>query len=313
MVAELLPPEPDGRLPPGRAPLAGVRHRARPAPRSLGPGRSGYTVAAPPTDIDGEPADRSPAASPVRRRLRPADAVTDRLARPPRPSAGRPPPPADPTSSTARSDHHDRTVTRAAAVSASAPAPAAPASPAPPSSAPVLGARSARPAPRPRRRPAGGRATRKKQVHLVGTDGWVSMPADAPADPPFFPDSLAPSAFNTYVFGFRDVTGHDARRRWRPSAARPRSARRCSSFDEEDDVYHHADQPRPAAAARPLRRAHAALARLRQRDPAVRRRARAVAGRAGRAATSPTSTGPTTPARTCTTATSRTWSTCRWA
>ena len=44
-------------------------------------------------------------------------------------------------------------------------------------------------------------------MHLVGTDGWVSMPAAAPADPPFFPDSYAPSPFNTYVFGFRDATG----------------------------------------------------------------------------------------------------------
>src|SRR5947209_7479758 len=46
-----------------------------------------------------------------------------------------------------------------------------------------------------------------KQLHLVGTDGWVAMPGNAPADPPFFPDSLAPAPFNTYVFGFRDVTG----------------------------------------------------------------------------------------------------------
>src|SRR6476619_1610707 len=45
-----------------------------------------------------------------------------------------------------------------------------------------------------------------KRLHLAGTDGWVSMPADAPQDLPFFPDPLAPSPFNTYVFGFRDVT-----------------------------------------------------------------------------------------------------------
>ncbi|MDT4902062.1 MAG: hypothetical protein QOH52_78, partial [Pseudonocardiales bacterium] len=32
----------------------------------------------------------------------------------------------------------------------------------------------------------------KKTLHLAGTDGWVAMPASAPADPPFFPDSLAP-------------------------------------------------------------------------------------------------------------------------
>ena len=47
-------------------------------------------------------------------------------------------------------------------------------------------------------------------MHLVGTDGWVSMPSAAPADPPFFPDALAPNPFNTYAFGFRDATGLDA-------------------------------------------------------------------------------------------------------
>ncbi|MDQ2757251.1 MAG: multicopper oxidase domain-containing protein [Actinomycetota bacterium] len=53
-----------------------------------------------------------------------------------------------------------------------------------------------------------GPAGTKKKVHLVGTDGWVQMPKDAPPDPPFFPDSLAPAGgFNTYVFGFRDATG----------------------------------------------------------------------------------------------------------
>src|SRR6476659_3218962 len=45
-----------------------------------------------------------------------------------------------------------------------------------------------------------------KSVHLAGTDGWVSMPAGSPADLPFYPDSLAPPGFDTYVFGFRDVT-----------------------------------------------------------------------------------------------------------
>ncbi len=50
----------------------------------------------------------------------------------------------------------------------------------------------------------------KKTVHLVGTDGWVRMPPSAPPDLPFFPDPLAPSGFNTYVFGFRDATGLDA-------------------------------------------------------------------------------------------------------
>ena len=67
----------------------------------------------------------------------------------------------------------------------------------------------------------------QKSVHLVGTDGWVSMPQGAPADPPFFPDSLAPDPFNTYVFGFRNVTGLTPTRSPR-SGARPRSAPRCS-------------------------------------------------------------------------------------
>jgi plastocyanin len=43
-----------------------------------------------------------------------------------------------------------------------------------------------------------------KLVHLAATDGWVSMPGTT-ARPPFWPDSLAPSPFDTYVFGFRDV------------------------------------------------------------------------------------------------------------
>ena len=75
----------------------------------------------------------------------------------------------------------------------------------------------------------------KKQVHLVGTDGWVSMPQNAPADPPFFPDSLAPNGFNTYVFGFRDVTGMTstqvAAQRGKAQISAP-----MMSFDEEDDV-----------------------------------------------------------------------------
>src|SRR6185312_9693125 len=67
------------------------------------------------------------------------------------------------------------------------------------------------------------------------TDGWVSMPTDAPADLPFFPDSLAPSPFNTYVFGFRDVTGMSstqvAAQRGKAQISAPMMA-----FDEEDDV-----------------------------------------------------------------------------
>ncbi|HZC52537.1 MAG TPA: multicopper oxidase domain-containing protein [Mycobacterium sp.] len=75
-----------------------------------------------------------------------------------------------------------------------------------------------------------------KRLHLVGTDGWVAMPDDAPADPPFFPDALAPSPFNTYVFGFRDVTNltatQVAAQRGKAQISAPMLA-----FDEEDDIY----------------------------------------------------------------------------
>jgi FtsP/CotA-like multicopper oxidase with cupredoxin domain len=43
------------------------------------------------------------------------------------------------------------------------------------------------------------------RVHLAATDGWVSMPGTT-ARPPFWPDPMAPTPFDTYVFGFRDVT-----------------------------------------------------------------------------------------------------------
>jgi FtsP/CotA-like multicopper oxidase with cupredoxin domain len=76
----------------------------------------------------------------------------------------------------------------------------------------------------------------QKKLHLAGTDGWVSMPADAPADLPFFPDSLAPNPFNTYVFGFRDVTGMTssqvAAQRGKAQISAP-----ILAFDEEDDIY----------------------------------------------------------------------------
>ena len=75
----------------------------------------------------------------------------------------------------------------------------------------------------------------QKQVHLAGTDGWVSMPQGAPADPPFFPDPLAPAGFNTYVFGFRNVTGMTS-----TQVAAQRGHAQISapmlSFDQEDDV-----------------------------------------------------------------------------
>ena len=84
-----------------------------------------------------------------------------------------------------------------------------------------------------------------KTVHLAGTDGWVSMPAGSPPDLPFYPDSLAPDLLDTYVFGFRDVTGFSdaqvAATRGKAQISAPMLA-----FDEGDDVTHHPDEPRPA-------------------------------------------------------------------
>jgi FtsP/CotA-like multicopper oxidase with cupredoxin domain len=75
----------------------------------------------------------------------------------------------------------------------------------------------------------------RKTVHLAGTDGWVSMPAGSPPDLPFYPDSLAPSPFDTYVFGFRDVTGFSdaqvAATRGKAQISAPMLA-----FDEGDDI-----------------------------------------------------------------------------
>ncbi|MCX6521105.1 MAG: multicopper oxidase domain-containing protein [Actinobacteria bacterium] len=48
-----------------------------------------------------------------------------------------------------------------------------------------------------------------RQVALAVTDGWVGMPQGLPAIAPYFPDTLAPEHLDTYVFGFRDVTGLD--------------------------------------------------------------------------------------------------------
>jgi FtsP/CotA-like multicopper oxidase with cupredoxin domain len=46
----------------------------------------------------------------------------------------------------------------------------------------------------------------EQQLHLAATDGWVSMPGTAPKIKPFWPDPYAPDGYNTYVFGFRNVT-----------------------------------------------------------------------------------------------------------
>jgi len=76
-----------------------------------------------------------------------------------------------------------------------------------------------------------------KKMHLVGTDGWVSMPTNAPADPPFFPDSLAPKGFDTYVFGFRDVTALTSAAQVAAQRGKAQISAPMLSFDEEDDIY----------------------------------------------------------------------------
>jgi FtsP/CotA-like multicopper oxidase with cupredoxin domain len=85
---------------------------------------------------------------------------------------------------------------------------------------------------------AGGTVQRR---HLVGTDGWVSMPAGSPADLPFFPDSLAPSNADTYVFGFRDVSDTPAHTWTADEVAAVRGHAQISAptlvFDEEDEVF----------------------------------------------------------------------------
>jgi FtsP/CotA-like multicopper oxidase with cupredoxin domain len=43
-------------------------------------------------------------------------------------------------------------------------------------------------------------------LFFAGTDGWFWLP-DSPNLDPWFPDTLAPEPFNTYIFGFRNVTG----------------------------------------------------------------------------------------------------------
>jgi FtsP/CotA-like multicopper oxidase with cupredoxin domain len=48
--------------------------------------------------------------------------------------------------------------------------------------------------------------TAAPNLHMVGTDGWIYLPADAIV-PPYHPDDMAPAPYNDYIFGFRDVTG----------------------------------------------------------------------------------------------------------
>ncbi len=48
-------------------------------------------------------------------------------------------------------------------------------------------------------------------LYIAGTDGWIYLPPNPSITSPkfgkVFPDSLAPAPYNTYIFGFRNVTG----------------------------------------------------------------------------------------------------------
>ncbi|MDZ4718392.1 MAG: multicopper oxidase domain-containing protein [Roseiflexaceae bacterium] len=46
-------------------------------------------------------------------------------------------------------------------------------------------------------------------LYFAGTDGWFSLPAGASVSSIYHPDPLAPAPFNTYIFGFRNVTHLD--------------------------------------------------------------------------------------------------------
>jgi FtsP/CotA-like multicopper oxidase with cupredoxin domain len=87
-----------------------------------------------------------------------------------------------------------------------------------------------------RRTSASAGAGVAKAVHLAGTDGWVSMPAGSPPDLPFFPDSLAPDGFDTYIFGFRDVTQLATAEEVAAVRGRAQLSAPILAFDEGDDV-----------------------------------------------------------------------------
>lgn len=50
------------------------------------------------------------------------------------------------------------------------------------------------------------RAQEPYDLFFGGTDGWMYLPGSTP---PWHPDSYAPPPFNTYIFGFRNLTGMD--------------------------------------------------------------------------------------------------------
>jgi FtsP/CotA-like multicopper oxidase with cupredoxin domain len=50
------------------------------------------------------------------------------------------------------------------------------------------------------------RAAGDYDLFYAGTDGWIHLPEDQPIGF-YFPDDIAPAPFNTYIFGFRNLTG----------------------------------------------------------------------------------------------------------
>lgn len=51
-----------------------------------------------------------------------------------------------------------------------------------------------------------GAADVPPNLYFAGTDGWMFLPPDPPIGF-YFPDNLAPPPFNTYIFGFRNISG----------------------------------------------------------------------------------------------------------
>ncbi len=153
-------------------------------------------------------------------------------------------------------------------------------------------------------------------LHLAATDGWVSMPPDCAAHPVLAGPVGADAVRHVRL---RLPQRHRAQRRgrhgtaWAGTDQRPGAGVRPVRRKRQQRRPHQPDQPRAVDATRPHRWPHHPLARVRQRDPALRRRAGAVHLGADRPQLHLLLPARTTPAPTCTTATSRTSSTSRWA
>ena len=106
--------------------------------------------------------------------------------------------------------------------------------------------------------------------------------ASQPNLAPFWPDQLAPAGRNLYIFGFRNVTGltdsQVALQRGHAQISAPQLV-----FDQDSDYRVKLSNLGSVGAARPRRRPHHPLARVRERHPALRRRPRALDLRAHRA------------------------------